>query len=55
MFTTLLSILLAGLILFVIYYIAGKFMVGQPLNIVGIILGIIFVVYALRTSGLIAA
>ena len=53
MIVTLLSILVAGLVLYVIYYVARMFIKGQPLNIVGLILGLIFVVYALRTAHLV--
>lgn len=48
MITTLISLLIAGLILYVIYYIVGMFIKGQPLKIIGIILGLIFLLYALR-------
>lgn len=54
MLSTLISILVAGLILYVIYYVAGMFIKGQPLNIIGIILGLIFVLYALRTAHIVA-
>jgi hypothetical protein len=54
MISTLISILIAGLVLYVIYYVARMFFKGQPLNIVGIILGLIFVLYALRTAHLVA-
>ncbi len=50
MLSILISILVAGLILYVIYYVAQMFIKGQPLNLVGIILGLIFVVYALRAA-----
>jgi len=50
MTSTLISILIAGLILYVIYYVARMFVKGQPLNIVGIILGLLFVLYALRAA-----
>lgn len=54
MLSTLISILIAGLILYVIYYVAGMFIKGQPLNIIGIILGLIFVFYSLRTAHIVA-
>lgn len=53
MVSILISILLAGLVLYLIYYVARMFFKGQPLNIVGIILGLIFVLYALRTAHLV--
>ena len=48
MITTLITLLIAGLILYVIFYIVGLFIKGQPLNIIGIILGLVFLLYALR-------
>jgi hypothetical protein len=54
MIPTLISILIAGLILYVIYYIAQMFIKGQPLKVVGLVLGLVFVLYALRTAHLVA-
>ena len=54
MITTLFSLLIAGLILYVIYYIVGMFIKGQPLKIIGIILGLIFLLYALRAFNFVA-
>jgi len=54
MISTLLSILIAGLVLYVIYYVARMFIKGQPLNLVGLILGLVFVLYALRAAGIVA-
>jgi hypothetical protein len=34
--------------LYVIYYVVGMFIKGQLLNIIGIILGLVFLLYALR-------
>jgi hypothetical protein len=48
MITTLISLLVAGLVLYVIYYVVGMFIKGQPLNIIGLALGLLFVLYALR-------
>ena len=48
MITTLITLLIAGLVLYVIYYIVGMFIKGQPLKIIGIILGQVFLLYALR-------
>ena len=48
MITTLITLLIAGLVLYVIYYVAGVFIKGQPLKIIGIILGLVFLLYALR-------
>jgi hypothetical protein len=54
MITTLVSLLIAGLVLYLIYYIVGMFIKGQPLKIIGIILGLIFLLYALRAFHIIA-
>lgn len=51
MLSALLSILLLALILWLVYFIASKFMSGTPLTITGVILGIILVVYALQRLG----
>jgi hypothetical protein len=50
MITTLISLLIAGLVFYVIYYITGMFIKGQLLKIIGIILGLMFLLYALRTT-----
>lgn len=54
MLTTLIYILIAALILYLVFYLAGKFMSGLPLRIVGIILGLVFVLYALRAFGFVS-
>jgi len=54
MISILISLLIAGLILYVIYYVVGMFIRGQPLKIIGIILGLIFLLYALRTANILA-
>ncbi len=48
MLSILLPLLIAALVLYVIYYIVGMFIKGQPLQIIGIILGLLFLVDALR-------
>jgi hypothetical protein len=42
MLTTLISLLIVGLILVVIYYVTGMFIQGKILQIIGIILGLVF-------------
>ncbi len=54
MITTLITLLIAALVLYVIYYVVGIFIKGQPLKIIGIILGLIFLLYALRAFHFIA-
>ena len=54
MITTLITLLITGLVLYVIYYIVGMFIKGQPLNIIGIILGLVFLLSALRAFNVVA-
>ena len=54
MITTLISLLIAGLVLYVIYYVVGMFVKGQPLNIIGLVLGLLFLLYALRAFNIVA-
>jgi hypothetical protein len=48
MIHTLFVVLVAGLVLYLIYYVAGLVIKGQPRNLIGVILGLAFLVYALR-------
>jgi hypothetical protein len=48
MITALITLLITGLILYLIYYVVGMFIKGQPLKIIGIILGLVFLLDALR-------
>ncbi len=45
-------ILILFLVLFVIYWAVGKFIQGTPHQVIGIILGVIFIIYALKQLGL---
>jgi len=54
MISTLISVLITALILYVIYYLVGMFIKGQALKIIGLILGILFLLYALRAFNLIS-
>ena len=54
MITTLITLLIAGLVLYVIFYIVGMFIKGQPLQIIGLILGLVFLLYALRAFHIVA-
>lgn len=54
MISTLISLLIAGLVLYVIYYVVGLFIKGQPLNIIGIVLGLLFLLYAFRAFNVVA-
>lgn len=51
MLTTLLSVLAIALVLFIIYWLIGKFIQGTPLQIVGAILAIILLIVALQKFG----
>jgi ABC-type multidrug transport system permease subunit len=51
MISTLIALLIVGLILYLIWFICGMFIKGQPLQVIGIILGLIFLLYALNTLG----
>jgi hypothetical protein len=53
MITTLISLLIAGLVLYVIYYVVGMFIKGQLLNIIGLVLGLLFLLYALRAFNIV--
>jgi hypothetical protein len=49
MISILVSLLITGLVLYLIFYIVGMFIKGQPLKIIGIILGLLFLLSALRS------
>jgi hypothetical protein len=53
MITVLITLLIVGLVLALIFYVCGWFFQGRPLQIVGIILGLIWLLYALKTLNLI--
>lgn len=52
MLTALLTLLVLALVLYVVYLFAGIFIQGKPLMIIGLILGLIFLVYALKALGI---
>jgi ABC-type multidrug transport system permease subunit len=52
MISGLIALLIIGLILFLIYYVCGLFIKGQPHQVIGIILALIFLLYALHAFGL---
>jgi hypothetical protein len=54
MLTTLITLLIVGLVLAIIYYVTGMFIQGKILQIIGIILGLVFLLYALKAFNLIA-
>ena len=54
MITTLISLLITALVLYLIFYVVGMFIKGQPLKIIGLILGLLFLLYALRALNVLA-
>lgn len=52
MIDSLLVIAVTALVLWLVYFLVGKFMSGTPLQIVGIILGLILLLTALRELNL---
>jgi hypothetical protein len=52
MIATLITLLIVALVLYLIWYLVGMFIKGQPHQIIGIILGLIFLLYALQVLGL---
>ena len=52
MIATLITLLIVALILYVIWFIAGMFIKGQAHQIIGLILGLIFLLYALQQIGI---
>lgn len=55
MLQTLIVLLIMALVLYLIFFVAGKFITGTPLQIIGIILGLIWILYALNALGLFPA
>ncbi len=54
MITTLITLLVVALVLWIIYFVVGKFVDGTPLQIIGIILALVFLLYALKAFNLVA-
>jgi hypothetical protein len=54
MISTIVSVLFIGLLLYVIFFVAGKFLQGPIMNFIGVILGLIFLLYALRGVGVVS-
>lgn len=55
MIETLIYLLIVALVFVLVYYCVGLFLGGKPLQIVGIILGLAFLLYALRALRLLGA
>ena len=52
MIQTLIVLLVMALVLYLIWFVAGKFIQGTPLQIIGIILGLVWLLYALSALGI---
>jgi len=52
MVTSLITLLILALVLWLIYFVVGKFISDTPLQIIGIILGLVFLVKALAAFGI---
>jgi hypothetical protein len=52
MIENLILVLLIGLVLWLIFFVVGKFIQGTLLQIIGIVLGLIFLLTALKQMGL---
>lgn len=48
MIESLITFLFAALVAFIVFYVLGKFITGAPLQIIGLILGLLLLVYALK-------
>jgi hypothetical protein len=51
MIESIINLLVVFLVLILIYWMVGKFITGTPLQVIGIILGLIFLLYALNLFG----
>jgi hypothetical protein len=52
MIESLISLLIIALVLYIIFFVVGKFISGTPLQLIGIVLGLVFLLKALATFGL---
>lgn len=52
--TTLIMFLVVALVAFVVWWIIGSFITGKPHQIIGVIFGLILLLYALRLFGILA-
>jgi hypothetical protein len=53
MINSLIILLILALVLYLCYFVVGKFIQGTPLQIIGIILGLVWLLYALQTLGIV--
>ena len=54
MIATLIMLLIVALVLYLVWVLVGMFIKGQPHQIIGIILGLILLLYAMQSLGLFA-
>lgn len=52
MIGALITLIIVGLILYLIWYVIGLFIKGQPHRVIGIILALIFLLYCLQVLGI---
>lgn len=52
MIASLITLLIFALVLWLIYFVVGKFISDTPLQIIGIILGLVFLIKALSVFGI---
>lgn len=50
--TTLITLLILGLVLYLVWYAVGLAITGRPHQIIGVILALIFLIYALHLFGI---
>jgi hypothetical protein len=55
MIESLIVILVVALVLYLVFWVAGRFVQGTPLNIIGAILALIFVLFALQRIGVLGS
>jgi len=53
MISSLVSVLLVALIAWVLWYIIGQFITGPPHQIIGMVIGLLVLLYALQLFGLV--
>lgn len=53
MIPSLITLLIIALVLYVVFYIAGLFIQGTIHKIIGAILALVFLLYALKTFGIV--
>lgn len=52
MITSLIMLLIIALVLYLVWYLVGLFITGTPHQVIGIILGLVLLLYALKLFGI---